>query len=206
MESTLKKDGDGSYARRTVPALLFMLATTNAAALEFGPVLQASLEFGGETLITTSEGDVTSGGLVQLGLGLAIHGYSDADNLETHLSIGMKADSVSGTNGTVSFYRWPVELIQYLKSDNFNFGLGLSYHLNPEEECDVDSQCDYVIKYDNALGYVIAANYVINRGSGSIRETTVGVRYTAIEYQYSDYPWAPAVDGNSIGIALGVAF
>lgn len=176
-----------------------------ALALDLGGVLYLNTDFGGDTLIETSEGDIKAGGLVHIAGGLSFSEYG-SDHLETQLTFGMKADSVSGSNGTASFYRWPVELLQFYKQGRFRLGGGLTYHMNPEVECDIDhptAGCHYTVPFDDVLGYVLQTDFVMDFPEGAaLREITMGARYTAIDYEYA----GASVDGNSIGLSLGLGF
>lgn len=188
-------------------ALVLWGHSASALALDVGGVLYFNTEAGGDTLIETSEGDIKAGGIVHIAGGLSFSGYG-GDHLETQLTFGMKADSVSGSNGTASFYRWPIELLQFYKQGHFRAGGGLTYHMNPEVECDIDHPtggCDYTVPFDDALGYVVQADFVLGLPEGSgIREFTLGARYTGIEYEEPRSGYT--ADGNSIGLSLGLGF
>lgn len=176
-----------------------------APALDVGGVIYLNIDSGGDTLIETSEGDVTGGGLVHLAGGLAFKGYA-GDNLETQFTFGMKADSVSGSNGSASFYRWPLELTQFYRDGRFRAGAGLTYHMNPEADCDIDhweAGCDFTVRFDDALGYVLQADYVMELET-AVREITIGGRYTSIDYEVS--ATGEKFDGNSVGLSLGLGF
>lgn len=188
---------------RLLGGVALLAASTSVSAAEIGGVLYMNLDHGGETLVSTSEGNIKSGGLVHLAGGLAIHGYGNG-SFETQLTAGMKADSVSASNGTVSFYRWPIELMQFYKHGMFRVGAGLTYHVNPELDCDVDYECNWTVEFDNALGYVGQADFVLPMSSPWVRELTLGARFTFIEYEEKTF--GEKIDGDSIGVSLGIAF
>jgi hypothetical protein len=77
--------------------------------------LGGGFTFGGDKLVTVpfndgTKDDITAGGLAQLNAG--VH-YQISDNYSASLALGYHADSTAGTNGSVSFTRYPVELLGY---------------------------------------------------------------------------------------------
>lgn len=189
---------------RFLGGLILLAACGSAWAAKVGGVAYLNIDSGGDTIIWTSKGNIKGAGLFHIAGGITIYDYA-GDSLETQLTIGMKADSVSASNGTASFYRWPVELMQFYKSGSFRAGAGLTYHLNPEAECDLPPSCNDLIKFDNALGYVVQADYVVP-AKQLLRELTIGVRATFIDYKVDDGAYYDKIDGNSIGLSLGMSF
>lgn len=187
---------------RFIGGVVLLAAWGSASAAQVGGILYLNLDSGGDTLAYTNKGNIKAGGIVHMAAGIAIHDYAN-NQLETQLTIGMKADSVSASNGTVSFYRWPVELIQFYKNGLFRVGGGLTYHMNPKLECDIDYECNWAVKFDDALGYVGQVDFVVPL-DGWVREVTIGARFTVIDYEVKDTGYK--VDGNSIGLSLGVGF
>ncbi len=178
------------------------VACGSVSAAQLGGVLYANLDIGGDTLITTSKGDVDAGALVHFAGGIALHDYASG-HLETQLTIGMKADRVAISKGEASFQRWPVELMQFFKVGNFRIGAGASYHLDPEAECDIDDVCDTITEFDDALGYVGQIDFVLPL-TGWMRELTVGARATFIDYEIRDS--GLKIEGDSVGVSLGISF
>ena len=164
-------------------------------------LFQAGLEHGGDEIVKTyyDNGDnqtIRGGGLLYLAVGgIFPTAPVSSPSLETQVSVGWKFDSSTAENGDVDWDRFPIELLQFHKTENWRFGGGLTYHLNPKLEGSGDAshiQADF----DNALGYVVEVDYLTNE------ELMIGVRATFIDYEVNSV----SVDGNSIGLLVGVRY
>lgn len=157
------------------------------------------LDFGGEKMVTMqyengNKNDIRAGELAYLNTGVIIpNGTSD---FETQFTIGWKFDSSNADNGDVSFYRYPIEIMQFYKPGRLRLGGGITYHLNPS--LNGSGVASYIgADFDNALGFVL-------QGDISFGQYYTGLKYTAIEYEVEGYEGK--VNGDSGGIVLGLRF
>ncbi len=86
------------------------------------------------------------------------------------------------------------------QSGNWNYGGGLTYHINPE----FTSGGIFVgndIGFDNALGLKLAFDYRFNNN------IFLGLEYSIIDYKVNtNNTVKDTVDGNSVGLVLGYVF
>lgn len=122
------------------------------------------------------------------------------------LNIGFKDDMVEARNGELWFYRIPLEALFLKRINQYRIGGGLTYHINTTYESELNGVKN-VIKFDNALGFVIQAEATHSNF------ISAGLRYENITYS----PPAPIfnprtgqvmnkVDGSSIGFFAGFHF
>lgn len=170
-----------------------------------GGVAYMNTDFGGDTLATTSEGDIKAGGIIHFAIGATFYNYLN-NQLETQITYGFKGDSVSAQNGTVSFNRNPLEVLQFYRTDMFRFGGGITYHMSPKYKCEVDFQCSSTVNFKDQLGYVLQADFVLKAPGEKkfFREFTLGGRYTKIDY--TPELTTTKFDGSSIGFSIGAGF
>lgn len=184
---------------------VLLLAAAPVSAAEFGGVFYLNADFGGDTVYPTNLGDVTAGGIMHLAAGLAINEYAE-DRWETQLTAGMKSDSVSARNGTVSFYRWPIEVLQFYKRKRLRVGAGLTYHVAGQVKCAIEGSCDTVWRFKDALGYVLQADLVVPKTNpnAKVREFTLGARYTVVNYFRKGDD--AVFNGDAVGFSIGLGF
>lgn len=173
-----------------------LLVSVSSHALDI--YLQGGLHFGGDDLVIVpfTNGDsqtIKAGELLSLSAGV---GFGVAENLESRFMAGFKLDSVDADNGSVDFFRYPLEaLLMYKASEKVSIGGGLTYHLNPGISGDgVATGVDF--DYDNALGFVLEFDYLLSTGG------YFGAKLTSIDYEAAGV----SVSGNSIGGILGIHF
>ncbi|MAM88079.1 MAG: hypothetical protein CME36_12320 [unclassified Hahellaceae] len=146
----------------------------------------ASLEF-----VDGDDADIKAGGLFSIAGGL---GYQlPTSPLYLQSTIGYHFDSVNAENADASFSRVPFELLAFYTADQFRVGGGLSYHLSPELEFELDGVGKESIKFDDAAGLVLQADYLATRKVG------FGLRAVFIEYD-TGQNGSEAVDGNQFGL------
>lgn len=181
-------------------ASALLMTVSSASAREINGLVFGAIEFGGDELvkITFSDGSTDSikaGELIYLGGGVEIDTLADDAKYKTRLTIGWKFDRINGTNGEVDFDRFPLELIQFYQPGQWQFGAGVTYHMNPKlKGSGVVSGLD--VEFDDALGFVVEGDYFFSP------KAFFGIRYTMIDYEVNNV----SVDGNSIGIAIGARF
>ena len=160
--------------------------------------LQGGLHIGGDDLgaATFTSGDrekLKAGELISLSAGL---GFEVSKDIESRFMVGLKFDSIDAENGSVDFFRYPLEaLLMYKASEEILIGGGLSYHLNPSISGD-GFAAGADVDFDNALGFVLELDYLLSNGG------YLGVKLTSIDYEVADV----SVSGSSIGGILGFHF
>jgi hypothetical protein len=185
-------------------ALAFMLAVATplaSGAAEIRPMIKLGLDTGGDTLITHvfPDGEVET---IKGNQGFYVGGGASivnaAGNLELEVSLTFKYTSAYGKNGEVEWTRYPLDALVFYRWARWRAGGGLTYHFGPKLKGGGDA-AGVNVEFDNALGFVLQADYRITD------QFTAGVRYTAIDYETSASP-AVTTKSSGIGITLGVTF
>lgn len=183
------------------------LASTLAAAISFAspaaevrPMIKGGIDTGGNVLHTHvfSDGETESIKANQgfyFGGGIVTSFYRD---LQLEVSLTFKYTSAYGTSGEVDWTRYPLDALVFYRWSRMRYGGGLTYHFSPRLKGGGEA-ADVNVKFDNALGFVLQADYSITD------QFTAGVRYTAIEYETSASP-AATTRSSGIGVTLGVTF
>ncbi len=181
---------------RSACALALFSSVSFAQAASF--VLEAGLHDGGDDLLTATftNGDsetLEAGGLYSFSLGGA---FDISTNVESRITIGIKEDSITASNGDVKFTRYPIDALFLYKLDNWRLGGGITYHLSPEVS---GSGVVTVLDgdFDDALGFLLEADYMFD-------SFYTGMRFTFIDYELSST--GAEADGNSVGIVIGAQF
>ena len=186
---------------RLLAGLVALSTTLGVGAADFRPILKGGFDLGGDTMVSvvftngeTSTIKANEG--FYLGGGLAV--IDDARNLEYHLTLAYKIAVMSAENGDLEFTRVPLEALVFYRFPKVRVGGGLTYHLNPElEGSGVASAVD--VKFKNALGFVLQADYLIWRGLAA------GVRYTFLEYEAKGDATGTA-KSNGLGLTVSYTF
>ena len=140
---------------------------------------------------------IYAGSLLYLGAGFEF--FLDRDlSLET--LIGYHFDMVTADNGSVGFYRLPIDLNLMKKIDQHRIGLGASYHVGPELDL-VDGQGP-MVKFDDALGISVNYGYEFD-------QFILGFKYLSIDYELESIDGvsvtsAEDVDGSYFGVFISV--
>jgi hypothetical protein len=164
--------------------VLALTAPVASHAMDVRPFFQAGADFGGDTLVnvTFTDGSTAS---VKANEGFYFGGgasiVTDSKLVEIELSLAYKFSMINASNGDIDWTRWPLEALVFYRLDKVRLGGGLTYHLNPE----VDGSgvaTPLNIKFDDALGFVLQADYRLSD------KMAIGMRYTNLKYE---------VDGSS---------
>jgi hypothetical protein len=131
---------------------------------------------------------ITAGGIFQFHGGAE---YRINPEFSVQGTVGYHADSTSGTNGSITFSRIPVELIGYFHSnDQWRVGAGARFVNNIElSSSGVASGIND--KYDNAVGGVFEVEYFTSKKFG------LKVRYVKETYKSTVYNYE--VDASHVG-------
>ncbi len=178
------------------------LLAVNTSASASGLVLEGGLHFGGDELarVPYTNGSTTSidaGALFSFGIGA---GFDLAPDIESRVTIGIKTDEATASNGDISFTRYPIDVLFLYNVGDWKLGGGITYHLNPKyEENGVGTGLR--AEFDDALGLLLE----IDRNLGIIY---LGARVTFIDYE--SIPSATVrkatFNGDSFGIVAGMRF
>ncbi|HEU4777395.1 MAG TPA: outer membrane beta-barrel protein [Telluria sp.] len=168
-------------------------AQAPSAATGLRPFLGAGLTFGGDDLSTVRYTDGTSetvkaGGVVQLTGGVDYRINSDF-SLQT--SISYHADSTSGSNGSVTFSRLPIELIGYYNvSPEWRIGVGARY-VGSVKLSGSGAANGINASFDNTVGALIEGEYLMN--------DKVGLKIRFVSEKFTESYSKVKVSGNHIG-------
>ncbi len=184
--------------------LLFFgfFAAVSSKAAKLSPVFTSALEFGGDKLIDVTYSDGSKSN-IEAGRGIILGGGVNIDLTETkphtfeaQATLGVKWTSTKqATDGSVDWYRFPLELISFYRNTekDFRIGGGLVYQFGNELKGSKDAS-NASAKFDNSTGYVIEGDYFL----GTEKNMSIGLRYTGISYN-PRISGAGAVNGNSYG-------
>jgi len=170
-----------------LPLIILGFSTAHAAR----PMLGASISFGGDELATTTADDDIKGGS-----GLFFYGgfqfpLSQSGSNESGLSasIGYHYDSLSAGDGDSDISRVPIDAMLYHVTDTYQFGAGLTYHLNPKYS-ENSPFANGTVSFKDSLGFFVEA------GIKPAKNWLVYGRYTSIEYDLG----SDSLDGSNIAL------
>ena len=180
-------------------SILLFISSSTAQASNF--LLEAGLHFGGDELATVNfiggeSQSMDAGGMISLAAGLKTE---IGKSFELRTTIGIKFDSITASNGELDFTRYPVNAILFKKGEVFSIGVGATYHLNPEFEVS-GFNGDFTASFNNALGFIAEVDYALNE------KAYLGLKATAIDYEINGTFASTEINGNSIGVVIGVSF
>ena len=183
-------------SKKVVCGLAMLLGFTHVSAADLQWVFSLAIESGGDKLAEVTFNDGTKESIRGGGFGNLAGGFimNWDESTETQVTIGWKFDSVEATNGSLEWDRYPLEALQFYKHDAWRMGGGITYHMNPKI-----SGSGFVsgsISLDNALGFVVEADYTLQNNA------YFGVRGTFIDYEIAN----ESINGNSLGVIVGGRF
>ena len=174
------------------------------AEFNYKPKFVASIGYthGGDDIMKVhfergSSEKITAGGEALLGAGALIPLTPSTD---LQLTLNYHFDNATAKNGDISFTRYPLDALVFHHNDQHRFGLGVSMHLSPEIEVDIDGQGKQTVEFDQQLGYVLEYNFAASE------KIWLGLRYTDIEYTVSSPDTGETVDGSHFGLMLHFLF
>ena len=198
MTVNLKVNAQSKRLFRAFALATALAAAAPACATDVKPMFKVGADFGGDELVTVTftSGDTrtihANDGLF-LGGGVSI--LNDARDLEAEISLSFKFDTISASNGDVTWSRWPLDALLFYRLPSMRLGGGLTYHINPELKGS-GAVGNIFDKFDDALGIILQADYSISE------RHHIGVRYTSIEYKLN----APGLQGTAKSNGLGLVF
>lgn len=157
--------------------------------------IDAGINGGGDTLATIHFSDGTTTGVY------AGNGVFGDFGLQRNLTdspwslkatLGLDYNFISGSNGRITFNRYPVDLLALYSVDENHFGFGVTEHLRPHLDLDGFGPNQ---DFNNATGIMLQYQYWL-----------FGVRATSIHYELSGCTADCKRNGSSIGIFFNYAF
>ncbi len=159
-------------------------------------VLNMGLTYGGDDIFTatTTSGSTKSvkgGGLVQFGLG-GLYQFESAP-VALMLSANYHADSVTASNGDMSFHRYPIETLAYYTGvESFRFGGGIRVVTSPTASATLNGATQKIV-FDNATGYVAELGYKMAPFAW------INFRYVSEKYQAKTYTSTSGTTTSVVG-------
>ncbi len=175
--------------------LLLFVSASQASNLIF----EFGYHYGGEELAVTgsaksSEFKLNSGERFTFSVGTHIYLKHD---LYLRATAGIKSTFGFGDRGDVTWSRFPVEFMPFIRVDKWAFGAGLSYQLNPKLSGGYVQKNNITnSEYKNTLGFVFEVDNQQDESS------YFGIKYTVIDYKPNNSD-SDAITGNSIGFVMG---
>lgn len=160
-------------------------------------VIEGGIHAGGDTLATVYAGSDTdsieagSGASLAFGVRLNI-----TEEMEAVITYGIKLDSITATDLELTFVRYPLNALVLLKSGDWHYGAGLTYHSGVEYERVSDFYGNAVVPFKDAIGFIADFRWFFSEGG------YVGGRYTSIDYEVEST--GQTFDGSSVGVVVGV--
>jgi len=185
---------------------LAILSANTLMASDLNPIVQFGVDFGGTTLATVEHDDyyygydssnIRAGQGVSFEVGAAV--TNPQNDIELQFLVGYKIDQESASNGSVTWDMIPFTALAMIKQEKWKFGGGLTYHLKPELVGGFTGSTSVNDEYENSLGAVIQAQYMLSDAMA------MGIKGTFIEYKYKPDPSFTA-SGNSVGINFTYTF
>ena len=187
-------------------AATFLVASAMpACAVDIGLTGKIGYEFGGDDLATVTFTNgrtetLNAGEGLVAGIGASI--LNDAKTLELEVMASAKFQFIHGSNGDLTWRRFPVDVLGFYRFKHLRIGGGLTYHLAPKVSgSGVAGGATH--EYDAALGYVLQADWLFS-GADSGKGAYVGLRYTNLEYELKGGGFTASAD--SVGLSLGYRF
>lgn len=144
--------------------------------------------------------DIDAGALLHIYAGLVYR--VPQSPYGARMTLGWFFDSVDADNGGVSFDRYPFEFIPYIQQGPHRFGVGATYHMNPEY--DISDFASENLEFDNALGIVF------EYGFQWVNRISLDFRYVDIEYEASNADrfigFKDKYDGSHFGVYISATF
>lgn len=169
-------------------------------------VLNGGLTYGGDTIATAVYTDGTTvsikgGSLLQFGIG-GLYQF-DTTPLALMLSANYHIDTASGSNGSLTFSRVPVEMLAYYTGkERFRIGGGLRIVNSPEYNSTLSGN---KITFDNATGVVGEIGYHLTK-QGWLNFRFVSEKYQAKTRTSGGWTYSLAGSAPLSGSHLGMNF
>jgi Outer membrane protein beta-barrel domain len=186
----------GKVVARYGAAVLCVAAVSPAFAFDSKLAYKLGYDGGGEALVTVTfasgeTDNIKSNRGLFFGGGVSI--VNDAKDLETEITLSYKFDSITASNGDVTFSRLPLDGLVFYRTPSVRVGGGVTYHLNPDlSGSGVAGGLN--VNFKNSLGLVAQVDWRLSDN------VNLGLRYTKLDYDVEGS--SGSVKSNGIGIVL----
>jgi hypothetical protein len=195
---------------KSLPVLMFAAAAMTplgSHAAEVRPLIKAGFNFGGDTVVSvgvtggvdSSTKSIKANEGVFVGLGASV--LMDSKTVEMEVSASYKFATIAAQDGDIDWTVVPLDALVFYRLPYVRLGGGLTYHLGPRLKGS-GAASDLNAKYDDALGFVLQADYALGN------QFNFGLRYTSVNYKAkSTLPSAtlgvtPAANAKTSGIGI----
>ncbi len=168
----------------------------------FHVVLNGGMTYGGDTIATArytdgSTQDIKAGSLIQIGAG-ALYQF-DERPLALMLSANYQFDTATGSNGDLTFGRYPIEaLAYYTGKERFRIGGGLRFVNSPEFNATINGITDKII-FDRTTGLVAEVGYQLSP------RAWINFRFVSEKYKPNRITWSGGAVTSLVGFTSSVS-
>ncbi|HMH19212.1 MAG TPA: hypothetical protein VK572_13815 [Burkholderiales bacterium] len=194
-----------SKALAVVALVVAAVIPTASHAVDVRPIIKAGFNFGGDTLVTVNTtGGGSSTRSLKANQGLYVGGGASIlmDSIEVEVSLSYKFATIAAQNGDIDWTVIPVDALVFYRLASVRLGGGLTYHLSPTLKGSGDAT-GLKAKYDDALGFVLQADYVLrNRYNFGLRYTNVSYKANSIQTNPALIATTPASNPRTSGVGF----
>lgn len=165
----------------------------------FRYLVGADLGTGGDELVSITYTDnskqiIKAGGGIHIKAGIA---YKLSPTTELIATLGYHVDDTDAKNGSISFSRWPVEVLGMWKvSESVRLGGGLRYASNAKIRSSGAASSLGSVDIDSNTGVVLAGEYLFDEKFG------MNLRLVSETYKYK----GSSIKGDHIAVGLNYYF
>ncbi len=181
--------------RKIIEVLILLGFLGNSVPAGAEIYAEVGFESGGDTLASKSSEDLNAGGGFKFALGWQrfIGGFDDVGLI---FSLGYLFDYLEASNGEADSEAFVFEIVYFRDVGPHRFGIGGSYHLNPEYGDDIDGIAPLKVDFDDATG--VLARYAYRFGESA----EFGLRYTVMDYEIN----GESIEAGGFGFFLSGTF
>lgn len=189
-----------------VTIILFFAISNNAFSKEGDNIFfvaQYGLSYGGDELVFLTYSDGTSetidgGDGEQFSIGFFVKPFENR-GFESQFTMGISEYKVKASNGTVTWSRYTVDLIQFYRFIDLRIGAGVTYHHNPViKGTGIANSID--CSFDDSIGLILELDWFL--GLWEAFEIIAGLKFTDIDYRINNQKFS----GNSVLVSFGFYF
>src|SRR5262249_6654905 len=127
-------------------------------------------------------------------LGGGISVLNEDKNIEFLGTVSYKFASIHASNGDIDWTRVPLDALLFYRMQSFRVGAGLTYVMSPKiSGSGVAGGLN--VKVDDALGFLVQADYLIGK-------VNIGLRGTFVDYKAG----GQTAKGSGVGVTFGITF
>ena len=179
---------------KNILVMALIVLSINSARADL--YIEASIEAGGDELISTNSADsITAGGGIKFAIGMQ-NPLNYDESAAVRLTVGYLSDSILAGNGEAEFNTVTFDAMLVSNSWPHSFGVGATLHMSPQYRDNVVGYSPETIEFDDSLGLVLQYSYHFVPG------LELGLRYTDLTYTAG----AIHLDAGSVGIFISNGF